>query len=88
MLNTETTGARDFRRDLTRHLVAAEHGGKTTIVTRNGKPAAALVPMKVVQRATGSSDWCGAPIACPETGAEVACDRRAGHPGPCSSVRL
>lgn len=43
MQNAETTGARDFRRDLTRHLTAAEHGGRPTLVTRNGRPAALLV---------------------------------------------
>ena len=50
MQEHEEAGARDFRRDLTRHLIAAEHGGKATIVTRNGTPAAVLLPWDTVLR--------------------------------------
>ena len=50
MLAQEEAGARDFRRNLTRHLVAAEHGSKGTIVTRNGRPVCALVPIGDVER--------------------------------------
>lgn len=48
MLEHEEAGARDFRLNLTRHLIAAEHGGKATIVTRNGRPAAVLMPWDTV----------------------------------------
>ncbi len=44
MKTHEEAAARDFRRNLSRHLGAAEHGGKSTIITKNGHRAAVLVP--------------------------------------------
>ena len=43
-MDTATATAEQFRAGLTGHMTAAEHRGQTTIVTRYGKPFAALVP--------------------------------------------
>ncbi len=43
-MDTATATAEQFRAGLTDHMIAAEHKGRTTIVTRYGKPFAALVP--------------------------------------------
>lgn len=59
MVKTETAGAADFRANLTKHLVGAEHGSKTTIVTRNGRPAAALVPYSALEQMRDELQRCG-----------------------------
>ena len=44
MMNSEIVGARDFRRDFTRHLTAAQYRQTATVVTRYGEPVAILLP--------------------------------------------
>ena len=49
-MKRNVAGAFDFRRNLTRYLIAAEHLDQSTVVTRNGHPAAVLVPHEMLVR--------------------------------------
>ena len=54
-----TRGAEDARNELPQLLQAAEQG-RATVITRRGRPVAALVPMSVYEKATQRQQPLGA----------------------------
>lgn len=50
-MNARRASLVEVKRDFSKYVDDAEHGGRTVLITRHGKPAAAIVPLSAVPTA-------------------------------------
>lgn len=58
-MGTETASLREVRDSLGRRVDAAHYRGDITVITKNGEPRAALVPMSMLDSADAAQDSAG-----------------------------